>query len=194
MKKQQTREPGSSGIDNHAPASPPMILALPAELRVEIWRLVLGGIVVQISREHRTRIHEPALTWSSRQIRAETLPIFFAHSIFDGRHEAMLEFFGLIGRQNIELIRHVRHTRHVGLNTLDAIRLTLRILSGAYETLGLPRDALHLPLMIEGEGETYVNLQEASQVTQVWMGPGLSAMPIVRRVKESSDRNKSQGV
>ncbi|KAK6066123.1 hypothetical protein SCUP234_11369 [Seiridium cupressi] len=187
MKKQQTREPGSSAIDNHDPASPPMILALPAELRVEIWRLVLGGTVVQISREHRTRIHEPALTWSSRQIRAETLPIFFAHSIFDGRHEAMLQFFGLIGRQNIELIRHVRHTRHVGLNTLDAIRLTLRILSDAYETLGLPRDALHLRLMIEGEGETYVNLQEASQVKQVWMGPGLSAMPIVRRVKESSD-------
>ncbi|KAK9777719.1 putative F-box domain-containing protein [Seiridium cardinale] len=188
MKKQQAQEPGSSAIDDHDPASSPMILALPAELRVEIWRLVLDGTVVQISQEHRARIHEPALAWSSRQIRAETLPIFFAHSIFDGRHEAMLQFFGLIGRQNIELIRHVRHTRHVGLNTLEAIRLTLRILSNAYETLGLRRDALHLRVIVEGEGETYVNLQEASQVKYGCMGRGLSAMPTVRRVKkESSD-------
>lgn len=164
-----------------------MLLSLPAELRVEIWRRVLDGIVYQVSWEHRTRIREPALTWTSRQIRAETLPIFWTHSIFDGRHEAMVGFFMLIGRQNIELIRHVRHTRHVGLNTLGAIRLTLRILSGAYETLGLRREALHLRLVIEGEGESFVNLQTASQLEQVRMGGGLSAMPLVRRVKESSD-------
>jgi hypothetical protein len=181
MRKQQTQESGSA-IDSHDPAPFSQLLALPAELREEIWRLALGGIVFDITQEHRPRIPEPALTCTSRQIRAETLSVFWAHNIFDGQHAAMLRFFGLIGRQNVELIRHVRHTGHVGLNTLVGIRLTLRILGGAYETLGLRRDALHLPLLIEGEGESWVNLQEALQVEQVWMGMGLSKMPIVRRV------------
>lgn len=96
----------------------------------------------------------------------------------------MLRFFGVIGRRNVELIRHVRHTGHVGLNTLVGIRLTLRILGGAYETLGLRRGALHLPLLIEDEGESWVNLQEALQVEQVWRGAGLSGMPTVRRVSD----------
>ncbi|KAK6217910.1 hypothetical protein LQW54_003198 [Pestalotiopsis sp. IQ-011] len=139
-----------------------MLLRLPAELRVEIWRLVLGGTVIQISQEHKPRIPEPALTWTSRQIRAEALPIFWAHSVFDGRG-------------------------HVGLNQLGAIWLTLWILSRAYETLGLRRDALHLPLLIEDEGESWVNLQEASQLHQTRPGRGLSAMPTARRVKESSE-------
>jgi hypothetical protein len=181
MRQQQTQELGSA-IDSHDRAPLSQLLALPAELREEIWRLVLGGIVVEISQKHRPRIPEPALTWTSRQIRAETLPVFWAHSIFDGRHGAVLRFFGLIGRRNIELIRHVRHTGHVGLNTLEGIRLTLRILGGAYETLGLRRGAFHLPLLVEGEGECWVNLQGALQVEQVRMGPGLSKMPIVRRV------------
>lgn len=164
-----------------------MLLKLPAELRVEIWRLVLGGTVIQISQKHKPRIPEPALTWISRQIRAEALPIFWAHSIFDGRYEAVLRFFGLIGRDNVELIRHVRHSGHVGLNQLGAIRQTLWILSRAYETLGLRREALHLPLLIEDEGESWVNLQEASQLHGVKMGLGLSAMPTARRAKESSE-------
>lgn len=186
MRKQHTQEPVSSAI-SHDHASSSMLLKLPAELRVEIWRLVLGGTVIQISQEHKPRIPEPALTWTSRQIRAEALPIFWAHSIFDGRYEAVLRFFGLIGRDNVGLIRHVRHSGHVGLNQLGAIRLTLWILSRAYETLGLRRDALHLPLLIEDEGESWVNLQEASQLHQTRPGPGLSGMPTARRVKESSE-------
>ncbi|ETS83491.1 hypothetical protein PFICI_05367 [Pestalotiopsis fici W106-1] len=186
MRKQHTQEPASSAI-SHNHTSSPMLLKLPAELRMEIWRLVLGGTVVRISQEHKPRIPEPALTWTSRQIRAEALPIFWAHSIFDGRHEAVLRFFGLIGRDNIEMIRHVRHSGHVGLNHIVGIRLTLWILSGAYETLGLRPEALHLPLLIEDEGESWVSLQEASQLQQIRMGLGLSAMPIVRRAKENSE-------
>jgi hypothetical protein len=181
--------PGS-GIGSRDAAPSCFLLAIPTELREEIWRLVLSGKVFEISQEHKPRIPEPALTWTCQQIRAEALPIFWAHSIFDGRHEAILRFFGLVGPWNVELIRHVRHTGHVGLNTLSGIMSTLWILGRAYETLGLRRTAFHLPLLIEGEGESWVNLQEAFQLEQIRMGAGLSRMPLVRRVSDKATKEE----
>ncbi|KAH8652467.1 hypothetical protein BX600DRAFT_472617 [Xylariales sp. PMI_506] len=185
MLKHETQEPGSV-IDSHDCTPPFRLLALPAELREEVWKFALGGIVIEIGQEHRPRIPEPALTWTSRQIRAETVPVFWAYSIFDGLHVPMLRFFGVIGRRNVELIRHVRHTGHVGLNTLYGIRLTLWILGRAYETLGLRLDSLYIPVLIEGEGETWVNLQETSHLKEIRQGPGLSKMPNVRRVSDTA--------
>ena len=69
------------------------------------------------------------------------------------------------------------------MNTLQAVRLTLGILGGAYESWGLRSGALHLRVLIEGEGEagSWINLPEAMRVETVRMGQGLSGMPLVRR-------------
>ncbi|KAK3057463.1 hypothetical protein LTR09_001647 [Extremus antarcticus] len=78
-------------MDRHPPAhKPTTIFDLPAELRVSIYELVLflpTGHIINTSYTssryyHRYRTPQPSLTLTCRQIRSESLPIYYASSAF----------------------------------------------------------------------------------------------------------------
>ncbi|KAK5013629.1 hypothetical protein LTR60_003383, partial [Cryomyces antarcticus] len=91
-------------------------LKLPAELRNLVYRFVLVFQErIAFHHEHATAMaqsSQPPLTKVSRQIRAESLPVFYGGNWFEcGRFFAsflnLLGWFKAIGNHNCALIRHV---------------------------------------------------------------------------------------
>ena len=63
-----------------------ILMELPAELRNYIYTFALvdeGPIVIEPCIIGPQRVHQPALTRAARQIRLETLPIFYGQNIFE---------------------------------------------------------------------------------------------------------------
>lgn len=87
-----------------------LLTALPAELRNEIWRLVLILPHRVWLNTHANVIHQQtALLKTSRQIRAEASSIFYGENKFHtsfalGREDHLVPWLSAIGRDNARLI------------------------------------------------------------------------------------------
>ncbi|KAK3046667.1 hypothetical protein LTR09_011881 [Extremus antarcticus] len=100
-----------------AAASPPKgLFDLPRELRDEIWGYALGVSTIDITSAPQLAV-QPLLCRVSRQLRYETLPLFYQNNIFksgvtnSARENAEL-WLNAIGQDNIKTLRFLTLRGH----------------------------------------------------------------------------------
>lgn len=147
-------------------------LDLPPELRNEVYRQVLvvdyeeeslldnGHIVIGV---HRPCVPEPALLAVNRQIRSETLSIFYGENVFRIAGSTMImRFLRTADEEVIRALRYVQiatEPRRKPRDSAARIRQLLR----EFKSRGLRRSAIHFEAEA-GEEIEWMNLRELEQL------------------------------
>lgn len=151
-------------------ASP--FLELPPELRNEIYRhVIVVGHDEDLHEDedyveiaiHRPYVTEPALLAVNRQIRSETVSIFYGENIFRIKGSVIIVHFLRTADEDV-----VRSLRYVQIKTgelqkRNAAMGRIRQLLREFKSRGLRKSAIHYEAEVEGETE-WVNLKELEEL------------------------------
>jgi len=159
------------------------LLKLPAELRDAIYTLALvDDEPIYISLPEPARplsLREPALLAVNRQIRNETLPIYYGTNIFEPRSSVTTEnFLRLLGSGRIALLKSLRAFARIGHCSRDGATAAAEIawwkkwllqrVTQWQQTFGevLEAEAVHVPLLVGRDEWLWVPSSELRE----WVG------------------------
>ncbi|KAK4544940.1 hypothetical protein LTR36_003845 [Oleoguttula mirabilis] len=119
-------------------------LDLPAELRNDIYHLALTHDTVTVT----DRLIEPALLSTTRQIRRETLPIFYGANTFEAPYPP---FMMDLSADKISMLRAVRAV-HPSFAVKLQGRASHRSIEGIAKNVGYIRERVYRLVEVHGKG------------------------------------------